>query len=235
MRALLIAALLLGCGSPQTKPSTPPKAAADHHGHHGHHGHEGGPLVHRFEKADEWTKVFDDPARDAWQKPAHVVSLMKIEAGSTVADLGTGTGYFLRHLSSAVGEKGKVLALDVEPDMIRYVKERAVREKLPNVEARVIALDDPGLGEATADRVLIVDTWHHIPERRAYAKKLARGLRPKGMVFVVDFTKDSERGPPKHHRLAPETVIEELASAGLTARVEPSELPDQFVVVGQRN
>ncbi len=233
MRALLLAALLIGCGSPQPRTSTAPAPSTSAPGHH-HHGHDG-PLVHRFEKADDWTKVFDDPARDAWQKPTQVVALMKIEAGSTVADLGTGTGYFLRYLSSAVGDKGKVLALDVEPDMIRYVKERAAREKLANVEARVTPLDDPGLGDATVDRILIVDTWHHIPDRGPYVKKLARALKPKGMVFVVDFTKDAEHGPPKHHRLPPEQVVEELASAGLAAHVEKSELPDQYVVVAQRN
>lgn len=223
-RYLLLTLAALGCGSSQPKPQP---ASADHH-----HAH--GAMPHRFEHADEWAKVFDDPARDAWQKPAHVVALMKVEEGSTVADLGAGTGYFLAHLSRAVGDKGKVLALDVEPDMVRYMKERAAREKLANVEPRTIAGDDPQLEDASVDRILIVDTWHHIPERRAYAKKLASALRPKGQVFVVDFTKDSERGPPKHHRLAPEQVIEELASAGLVAKAIEEELPDQYVVVATR-
>ncbi len=220
MRRLLVTLVLLGCAKPAEHP---------HHAHHPHHG----PLVHRFEKADEWAKVFDDPARDAWQKPAHVVALMKLEPGSTVVDLGAGTGYFLPFLSQGVGSTGKVLALDVEPDMVRYIRERAVREKLANVEARVIKGDDPELAAASVDRVLIVDTWHHIPERRAYAAKLARALRPHGMIFVVDFTMEAAHGPPKHHRLAPAQVIEELASAGLAAKTVPSELPEQYVVVGQ--
>lgn len=221
MRRLLLSVLLFACGSSGAKPSE--------HPHHGKHG----PLVHRFDKADDWVKVFDDPARDAWQKPTHVVALMKLEAGLTVVDLGTGTGYFLPYLAQGVGSTGKVLALDVEPDMVRYVKERAVREKLSNVDVRVIRVDDPGLVEASVDRVLIVDTWHHIPERRAYASKLARALRPKGAIYVVDFTKDAQHGPPKHHRIPPEQVIEELASSGLAAKAIPSELPEQYVVVAQ--
>lgn len=203
-----------------------PAPAAHPHPHHG-------PLVHRFEKADEWVAVFDDPARDAWQKPMHVVALMNVTDGMTVADLGTGTGYFLPYLAKAVGS-GKVLALDVEPDMIRYVKERAAKAGLTNVEARVVPLDDPALPAGAVDRVLIVDTWHHIADRKAYAGKLAKGLRPGGAVFVVDFTMEAAHGPPKHHRLPKETVVEELAAAGLTAKIVASELPDQYVVAATR-
>jgi ubiquinone/menaquinone biosynthesis C-methylase UbiE len=220
----ILCLLLLGCGGSQKPAESSP--APDHH----HHGHVG----HRFDNADEWAKVFDDPARDAWQKPAHVVALMKIDPGATVVDVGAGTGYFLPHLASAVGAKGRVLALDVEPDMVRYMKERVARDNLANVEARVIPGDDPQLADASVDRILVVDTWHHIPERRAYAAKLARALRPNGALFVVDFTKDAERGPPKHLRLAPEQVIDELKSAGLAAQVVGEELPDQYVISAAR-
>jgi len=232
MRALwFLVPLLVACGSP--KPAHAPEGPApktEHADHAGHHG----PLVHRFDKPEEWAKVFDDPARDAWQKPAHVVTLMQIEAGATVVDLGTGTGYFLPFLSLAVGTKGKVLALDVEPDMIRYVKERTQKEKLGNIEARAIPGDDPQLAEASVDRLLVVDTWHHIPERKAYAAKLAKALKPGGAVFVVDFTLETDKGPPKQHRLKKEQVVEELAAGGLAATVVKSELPDQYVVKGVR-
>ncbi|MBI2394888.1 MAG: class I SAM-dependent methyltransferase [Deltaproteobacteria bacterium] len=226
---------LVACGG-SNKPVQPAAPHGPGHGPgHGHGGHaHGGPVHHRFDEPEKWAKVFDDPARDAWQKPAHVITLMKIDAGATVADIGTGTGYFLPLLSLAAGTKGKVLALDVEPEMIRYVKERAEKEKLGNVEARVIAPDDPGLGEATVDRALIVDTWHHIEARKAYSVKLAKGLKPGGMVFVIDFTMESSHGPPKEHRVAKETVVEELGAGGLTASVVKSELPDQYVVVGKK-
>ena len=73
------------------------------------------PLGHRFRSPQEWAKTFDDPARDAWQKPTSVVALTNVMPKSVVADLGAGTGYFEPWLSRAVGEGGKVLALDVEP------------------------------------------------------------------------------------------------------------------------
>ncbi len=176
---------------------------------------------------------FDDPARDAWQRPEEVTALLEIEPGRTVADLGAGTGYFLRHLSWAVGEKGTVLALDIEPSMVRYMTERAGREGLRNVRPATVPFDDPKLPAGAVHRVLIVDTWHHIPDRTEYARKLAQGLAPGGAVFVVDFTLESKEGPPREHRVPPEQVVAELCAGGLEARVVEETLPEQYVVVGR--
>jgi SAM-dependent methyltransferase len=235
----LVCPLLAGCGA--AAPPAPSPAPAEHaheHGGPGHdheHGeHEHGPLVHRFEDAARWAKDFDDPTRDAWQRPAEVIAAMKIAEGQTVADIGAGTGYFLPHLARAVGPKGKVLGLDIEPDMVRYMRERAARDGLVPVQARVVALDDPGLPAGGIDRVLIVDTWHHIDGRAAYAAKLRAGLAAGGAVFVVDFTLEAKRGPPAHHRLRPEQVMEELTAGGLDASLVEESLPDQYIVVGRR-
>jgi ubiquinone/menaquinone biosynthesis C-methylase UbiE len=203
------------------------------HGHdHADHAH--GPLVHRFENAAQWAKEFDDPSRDAWQRPADVIAAMGISPGQTVADLGAGTGYFLPHLARAVGPHGKVIALDIEPDMVRYMNERVAREQLVGVEARVVPLDDPSLPAGSIDRVLIVDTWHHIDNRAAYAAKLRAALAPGGAVFVVDFTMEARRGPPAHHRLRPEQIIDDLTAGGLEASLIEESLPEQLIVVGRR-
>jgi ubiquinone/menaquinone biosynthesis C-methylase UbiE len=159
---------------------------------------------------------------------------MGIAKGMTVADVGAGTGYFLPYLARAVGPTGKVLALDIEPDLVRYMRERAAREGLANVEARVVATDDPALPAGRVDRVLVVDTWHHIDGREAYAAKLAAALAPGGAVYVVDFTMAALHGPPPHHRLAREQVERELASAGLAIGAANVALPEQYVVVGTR-
>lgn len=228
MRRAFIVALaaycLVACSHPAPAPQPTAMPAHDHE----HHDHASHSMHHRFEHADEWAKQFDDPARDAWQQPDKVVAAMSITPGMTVADVGAGTGYFESRLSAAVGPNGKVVAVDIEPDMVRYMNERRVREKTFNVEVRLGSADDPKLD--AADRILIVDTWHHIDNREAYAKKLAAALKPGGMVFVVDFKLESEKGPPKHMRLAPAQVIAELSAAGLQARVVEVGLPDQYVV-----
>jgi ubiquinone/menaquinone biosynthesis C-methylase UbiE len=162
-----------------------------------------------------------------------VVAALHLAPGSRVADLGAGTGYFLPHLSRAVGPTGKVLGLDIEPDMVRYMTERAAREGLANVEARQVALDDPGLPAGSVDRVLIVDTWHHIDGRAAYAARLRAALAPGGAVYVVDFKQDAHRGPPPELRIKPEQVAEELRRGGLAASITDVALPEQYVVVGR--
>jgi cyclopropane fatty-acyl-phospholipid synthase-like methyltransferase len=223
-------ATVVGCGGTSaSQPPPEPAPATDHdHGHHAHHG----PIGHRFENAEEWVAVFEGPERDRWQKPADVVALLELSPAMTVADIGAGTGYFLPYLSRAVPQ-GKVLGLDIEPDMVRYIQERARKESLANVEGRVVAVDDPTLAARTVDRILIVNTWHHIPDRTDYARKLRAGLKEGGAVFIVDFTLESKHGPPREHRLEPARVIAELEEAGFEARAIDETLSEQYVVVGR--
>ena len=236
-------AFLVGCGGGQKEPvgreAQPAGGAArpgQGHGHgQGHgQGHDCGHGQHRFQNAEEWAPRFDHPERDAWQKPDEVVQLLQLAPGMTVVDVGAGTGYFLARLSRAVGPSGRVIGTDIEPDMVRYMKERAGREELGNVEAVLAPPDDVGVPAGSADRVLVVDVWHHIAGREAYAAKLAAALKPGGSVLVVDFTLEAERGPPRAHRLAPDTIIAELEAGGLTAEVVPETLPDQYAIRATR-
>jgi hypothetical protein len=91
--------------------------------------------------------------------------------------------------------------------------------------------DDPQL--ANVDRILVVDVWHHLGDRRAYAKKLAAALNPNGFVAIVDFKLDAKHGPPPKHRLAPEAVIADLRAGGLDAKVA-LELTEQYVVIARK-
>jgi ubiquinone/menaquinone biosynthesis C-methylase UbiE len=184
-----------------------------------------------FSDTERYAKKFDSAERDAWQRPADVIAALGLKAGDVVADIGSGTGYFEPWLSRAVGSSGRVLALDVEPRMVEHMQQRAQQEGLRNVESRLVAPNDPGLPIASVDRILIVNTWHHIDARIHYADKLARALRPSGELWIVDFTPESDLGPPPAHRVASAAVVEELAHAGLSAEVvEPESLPKQYLV-----
>jgi SAM-dependent methyltransferase len=230
--AFPVVVLGMACGG--APPAERPAPAPAQHGEHAHapgHVHGGG--HHGFENADAWAKVFDDPARDAWQKPDAVVALLELRAGMTVADIGAGTGYFVARLSRAVGPAGRVVATDIEPDMVRYMTERAAREQLGNVEARLAPAAGPGLAAASVDRVLIVDVWHHLGDRAAYARALAAALRPGGAVMIVDFTKEAKHGPPAEMRIPADDIVATLAAAGLRAAVVAEDLPDQYVVIGR--
>jgi ubiquinone/menaquinone biosynthesis C-methylase UbiE len=190
-------------------------------------------MPHRFEHAEEWAKQFDDPSRDAWQEPDVVIAALRIAPGQAIADVGAGTGYFTVRLARAVPD-GQVIATDIEPDMVRYLGERARREGLANVTAVLAGGDQPNLAPGSVDRILIVDVWHHVADRARYAAGLAAALRPGGRIAIVDFTQEAHHGPPPQHRLAPDQVISELRAAGLTASVSPVRLPEQYIVVGER-
>lgn len=201
-----------------------------HDGHHGHHGHHGN---HRFQNADQWAQTFDDPARDAWQKPDEVVRALALTPAMTVADVGAGTGYFAVRLARAVPQ-GQVLATDIEPDMVRYLDERAKKEALPNLRGVTATATASGLAANSVDAILIVDVWHHIADRVAYARDLAAALRPGGRLLIVDFRRDATRGPPPEMRLAPESIIADLVAGGFTAKVSPVVLPEQYIVEATR-
>jgi predicted methyltransferase len=187
---------------------------------------------HSFGGAAEWAKVFDDPKRDAWQKPHEVIQALGLDADAIVADIGAGTGYFATRLAHML-PKGRVYAVDTEPDMVKHLKERAKRDGLGNLSAIDGAPNDPRLPQK-ADVVLLVDVYHHIAERERYFSKLAGYLKPGGRVAIIDFRMDSPDGPPKAARLEPERVKAELKRAGYELVQEHGFLPKQFFLVFRR-
>lgn len=207
-------------------------ATAQQHGQEHKMKHHTGD--HQFKDAERWSEMFDSEERDAWQKPHEVMQLMSIEPGMVVADIGAGTGYFVKHLSHAVGHSGKVHALDVEREMVEFMKERAGKENWHNVAARTVAPDEPGLKAGSVDRILIVNTWHHISDRAEYARKLAAALADGGAIYIVDLTLESKNGPPVEHRLSPEQIISELKAGGLETELLEESLTEQYIVVGRR-
>jgi predicted methyltransferase len=187
---------------------------------------------HSFGDAEKWAHVFDDPERDAWQKPHQVIQALGLRPDAVIADIGAGTGYFAVRFANMV-PAGKVYAVDVEPDMVRYLAERAKKEKRPNVVAVKGAAGDPRLPEK-ADLVVLVDVYHRIEQRERYFRALAASLKPGGRVAVIDFRMDSPSGPPKSARVAPERVKAELAAAGYALSEEHGFLPRQYFLVFTR-
>jgi SAM-dependent methyltransferase len=184
---------------------------------------------HSFGDAEKWSHVFDDPQRDEWQKPHEVIKALALKPGAIVADIGAGTGYFSARLANML-QGGKVYAVDIEPDMVKYLAERAKREALPNMVAVAGAPGDPRL-PAKADLVLLVDVYHHIDARQRYFSKLRGALKPGGRIAVIDFRLDSPEGPPKEARIAPERVKSEMAKAGYVLTKEHGFLPRQYFLV----
>jgi SAM-dependent methyltransferase len=203
-----------------TGKDTAPRMVRAEHRHHQHGG-----------AVERWAHL-DEPDRDEWQRPGLVVAAARLADGQVVADIGAGTGYFEVHLSRAVGARGRVLALDVNPKLVEHMKRRFHDAGLNNVEAWVLQHEDPGLEPGSLDRVLVIDLWHHLHDRVAYGRRLRAALRPEGRLLVIDRDADSSHAPPVEMRISVETVIGELEAAGFSARVLPQTLPRQFMVEG---
>lgn len=185
---------------------------------------------HSFGDAQQWERVFDDPARDAWQKPHEVIQALALKPDAVVADIGSGTGYFSVRLAHMV-PRGRIYGVDTEPAMVKHLTERAKRAHLGNVRAILGAPDSPRLPEK-ADLILLVDVYHHIEDRSRYFRQLSlKSLKPGGRIAIIDFRRDSSVGPPVAARIAAETVKTEMASAGFTVAQEHGFLPNQYFLV----
>ena len=184
---------------------------------------------HSFSGAEHWAKIFDDPQRDAWQKPHEVISALKLAPDAAVADIGAGTCYFAVRFAHMLA-KGRVYGVDLEPDMVKYLAERAKKENLANLTAVAGAAADPHI-PAPVDLVILVDVYHHIDKRGDYFRNLQASLKPGGRVAVIDFRMDAPSGPPKNARIAPDRVKAEMKGAGYALAEELEFLPNQYFLI----
>jgi SAM-dependent methyltransferase len=178
--------------------------------------------------------LLERPERDAYQKPDEVMAALVFRPGERVADIGAGTGYFTRRVSRAVGPTGVVWAIDIAPEVLEYLEQRARREGLDNVRIQRVGADDPQLPFGGVNTILMVDTLHYVKDRAAYARKLRAGLAPGGRVVVIDFVPKTleERpwGPPPSQKMTREEVDAAMAEAGLAPVRVHDFLTEQFFV-----
>lgn len=192
-----------------------------------------GAYHHRFDDAEKWAKQFDKPERDAWQKPDQVIDALKLPKNAVVADVGAGTGYFSARIAKKIPE-GKIYSADIEPDMVRYLGERAKKEGLANLTPVQANATSPNLPEPV-DLIMYVDAYHHVGNRGEYYSKLKSSLKPDGRLVIIDFRADTPDGPPKEHRVAFEKSSEELKNAGYTLVETFDFLPRQYFAVFKKS
>lgn len=206
---------LMLCSLALVLPAAPLGAQDAHKG--GHHP--------RFDNPKQWSATFDDPARDKWQMPERIIAALALRPTDRVADIGAGTGYMAvrlaRHLSA-----GTVFAVDIKPNMVKHLAERAKANGIGNLRAVVGSQSSPNLPEPV-DLVLLLNVYHHIAERPTYFKRLREWLRPGGRVAIIDFRPESPRGAPKHLRLSAETIAAEMGAAGYRGAGAHDFLPRQ--------
>ena len=191
------------------------------------------PEMHRRHgDATAYIASLEDPARDAYQKPAEVLQALALRPGEVVADIGAGSGYFTLRFARAVGETGRVYAVDVSPDMVRHLNRRLRDAGVRNVVPILSDPNDPLLPDASVDRFVIVNTWHHIEDQPKYLGLLKRMLKPGGQVVHIDFQKrDLPVGPPVDMKIAREDLVKQMETAGFRLSAEHGFLPYQYFLV----
>jgi predicted methyltransferase len=162
-----------------------------------------------------------DARRDGWQKVDEIFAAMAIKPGSTVADIGAGGGYFTTRLSKAVGEGGRVYAVDVDGAVLKRLRIRIEEGRISNVETVEGATDDVRLAAASIDAALIVNAYHEMKEHQAMLASIKRALKPGGRLVIVEPVSASRRSAARelqtsNHEIGIDWVKQDAREAGFT-------------------
>jgi arsenite methyltransferase len=170
--------------------------------------------------------LYSGPRRDRWQHPDRVIAALDLRPGQHVADLGAGGGYFTFRLARAVGPQGAVYAVDSDRDMLELIEARAARRGCPNV--RTAAPDRGQPLPATVDLVLMVDSFHHLPEETPYYARLAGQLTAGGRLAIIE---SLPRWYLFGHATEPDRIRSVLSEAGYRVADAYDFLPRQSFTV----
>ena len=166
-----------------------------------------------FEEVEAYIAFLDRPDREGWQKPDEVVAALGLIGTEVVADLGAGSGYFTFQFAAALS-RGKVVAIDIEPEMVRHVHHQAMSRGLTNVEAVLADAADPSV-PAEADVVFVCDVLHHVADRETWLARLFEEMKVGARLVLVEFREGPlPEGPPESVKLPHAAVLDLVAGAG---------------------
>jgi len=182
-------------------------------------GHQGADWLERPERGEE----------------EHTDTLMeqiKLQPGEVAADIGAGTGYMSRRLSKKVGPSGKVLAVDIQPEMLNLLTNKAVHAGITNIVPILGTTTDPKLPAGSVDLVLLVDVYHEFDFPYEMMQGICRGLKPDGRVVFVEYRAEDPTVPIKPlHKMAQAQVKKEMSALPLDWVQSIEVLPWQHIIV----
>lgn len=188
-----------------------------------------------FDEVEEYIAFLEGPDRALWQKPDQVVAALGLKGTETVVDLGAGSGYFTFRLANAL-PGGRVIASDIEPEMIRHIHRKAMTEGVENIQAELVQQTDPELPDGV-DLVFVCDVLLHVRDRSTWLAKLAGEMQPGASLALIEFREgDLPQGPPESKKIPRDKIIELADAAGLTLVSEhPNLLPYQVFLVFRKS
>jgi SAM-dependent methyltransferase len=168
-----------------------------------------------FEDVEKYIAFLEREDRAAWQKPDAVVAALGLRGDEVIADVGAGSGYFTFRLAKAV-PLGRVVAIDIEPELVRHVHHKAISEGIDNVTAVLATPDDPGLPDGV-DVVFVCDVLHHVADRAGWLGNISGKLAGGARLVLIEFKEgDLPAGPPAALKIPRAEMIALLTDAGLT-------------------
>ncbi len=182
-------------------------------------GYQGAPWLERSEREDE-------------EAPDIALNVLKIAKGSSVADIGAGSGYITVRLAARVGPTGRVYATDVQPQMLNILGRRLLDRKITNVTLIEGTFDDPKLPPAAMDLILMVDVYHELSEPQTMLRHLRAALKPGGRLVLLEYRKEDPMVPIKpEHKMSVAEAKMEVEAEGFTLSKVDEALPRQHILI----
>ena len=213
-----------------------------------HHGHGASPAsidcplrkaghdptkMRPFEDVAEYIAFLERPDRMTWQKPDEVIDALALSGDEVVVDLGAGSGYFAFRFAEKL-PRGRVDALDVEPEMVRHLHHNSMTRGVENLHADFTDTAKPQL-PSDVDLVFVCDVLHHIPDPQAWLAEIVKQLSAGDRLVLIEFREGSlPHGPPEGTKIPRARLLEMATQAGLELKTDhPSLLPYQYMMTFQ--
>lgn len=174
----------------------------------------------------------DRPDRETTERPEHVLDVLGVKDGMTVADVGAGSGYFTVRIARRIAPRGHVLATDLQPEMLDLLRTKVAAAKLTNVVPVLATESDAKLPRGELDLVLMVDVYHELPKPAQTLAQVRASLRPEGRIALVEYRAEDPDVPIKpEHKMTLVQVRRELEANGFVFRSSDESLPQQRIIV----
>jgi ubiquinone/menaquinone biosynthesis C-methylase UbiE len=169
--------------------------------------------------------------REREERCSLLLDNLGLRTGMTVCDMGCGNGFYAIPIAKLLGPKGRVLAVDIQPEMLFLLRERMELENVDNVTPILGSVDNPYLPEGTVDLAILVDVYHEFGFPEEMLAALRKSLKPDGRIVLVEFRAEDDDVPIKpEHKMTKKQVNRELVANGFKLDSEFNELPWQHVM-----
>ena len=242
IRALLLVSVLGLLGSSVRADEPAKKAEPKHPGYEYRENHDRDGIG-KFYMGREIAQVMghqaadwlERPEREKEEQPAKLIEALKVKPGEVIADIGAGSGYYAFRLSKLVGSKGKILAVDIQPEMLDIIRKRMKEQHITNVEPIQGTITDPKLPTQSVDTILMVDVYHEFDHPFEMTVAMVKALKPGGRMVFVEFRMEDPEVPIKLvHKMTQKQVLKEMEPHPLRWVKTLDVLPWQHIIIFEK-